>query len=248
MYGAMTDDPYRPPKSPGQKPKWSYAFYDMRGTVTSLRVLLWLGIVVTLVAAASDFMQLQLMSDVMAGRLITASEADANDARQGMIGVAQVALYLVTVVVFLRWLYHTNSNAHTLASGSMRFTPGWAVGWYFVPILNFWMPFQVMKEIWQVSQEGAKYHRPNGQVIVWWTFFLSAAILSRVAARMLTMAGNAPAESFASKAHAATLVLLLADLVHLASCIVTVALVNSIQRLQAENLERHKASAATDLA
>ena len=33
------------------------------------------------------------------------------------------------------------------------FTPGWSVGWFFVPIMNPWKPFQAMREIWQASAE-----------------------------------------------------------------------------------------------
>lgn len=37
----------------------------------------------------------------------------------------------------------------------MEFTPGWAVGWFFVPIANLFKPYQVVAEIYRASDPSA---------------------------------------------------------------------------------------------
>jgi len=54
----------------------------------------------------------------------------------------------------------------------MKYSPGWSVGWFFVPIANLFMPYWVLKEICQVSSPSS--HGRWRQAIVspvvslWW--------------------------------------------------------------------------------
>ena len=54
--------------------------------------------------------------------------------------------------------HRANYNARQLGAADMRFTPGWAVGWHFIPIAWFWKPYQAMTEIWRASVNA----RPTG--------------------------------------------------------------------------------------
>jgi hypothetical protein len=41
---------------------------------------------------------------------------------------------VITCVILVgRWIYRTNANAHLFSDG-MTISPGWAVGWYFIPL------------------------------------------------------------------------------------------------------------------
>ena len=60
-------------------------------------------------------------------------------------------LILPQWILFLMWVYRANYNVRCLGARDLRFTPGWSVGWFFVPIANLWKSYQVMKEIWQAS-------------------------------------------------------------------------------------------------
>lgn len=225
----MTDDPYKPsakiPRSP--KPTWSYAFRDVSGRTVALQVLFWIGVAVALVALVSDLMQAQLLSDMIAGRRVSHAEADSHDSRQGLLRVLEFILFVITAVVFLMWVHRANSNARVLATGRMEFTPGWSVGWFFVPIWNLWKPFQVLREIWRVSQEGARHQKPTGLVVVWWTLLLACMVV---------------------KLQAATLIRLVSHMLQVGLCIVAVLMVSRILRMQLERLVRRKAAAQENAA
>jgi len=56
----------------------------------------------------------------------------------------------------------------------MEITPGWAVGWNFIPIATLWKPYQAIRQIWQAShnlQAPESVPVPN-LFVWWWTFWI----------------------------------------------------------------------------
>ena len=62
-----------------------------------------------------------------------------------------VGAFIATVVLFLMWMHRVSRNLQPLGAHGQRFSPGWAVGWWFIPIFFLFRPFQVMAEIWKGS-------------------------------------------------------------------------------------------------
>lgn len=50
-------------------------------------------------------------------------------------GVLNVLAVVAAGIAVLRWIYRASRNAHAFGP-AMTVTPGWAVGWFFVPIAN----------------------------------------------------------------------------------------------------------------
>ena len=79
------------------------------------------------------------------------------------------AASVTTAILVLAWTHRANRNARQLGAADMAFSPGWAVGWHFVPIAWFWKPYQAMREIWQASASPAKWQRQAGSpLLAWW--------------------------------------------------------------------------------
>ena len=56
-----------------------------------------------------------------------------------------------------------------LGASDMRFTPGWAIGWYCVPVACFWRPYQAMTEIWRASRNPSDWRgEPVSPLLRWW--------------------------------------------------------------------------------
>jgi hypothetical protein len=83
------------------------------------------------------------------------------------------------------WIYRANANAHSF-SDYMSISPGGAVGWYFVPILNLFKPFQAMKETWLASHYPGNWHSEPAPSIVswWWGLWIVTNILGGLSLRM----------------------------------------------------------------
>lgn len=154
---------------------------DPRGLTKVLVGMLWIGIVLDVIAIASSFLQVQLLSSTF-----TDAQAEENDAREGLVGVVQLGLYLVTAITFLTWTHRAYRNSQGFASQPLRFSPGWAVGSFFVPFLNLVRPYQCMKEIWQVSQNPTNHSSVSASVLLrsWWFLWLVGGFLGQIEFRL----------------------------------------------------------------
>ena len=67
------------------------------------------------------------------------------------VGAIYLAAYLACAISGGIWIYRASKNAAFLLPDADRITPGWAVGWHFIPIANLWKPYQAMREIYNSS-------------------------------------------------------------------------------------------------
>ena len=160
----------------------SYTFRDIVGLTTFLKVLLGLGVAMALVSMLSSYMQ----ADLISRGNYTEAEAKANNFREQVVSLSVFALRLLTIIVFGVWIVRANKNVRALGADGLRITPGWAVGYFFAPILNLWRPYQAMKDLWRASQNPISSRDTRAGLILptWWAFWLLAAIVGQISFRM----------------------------------------------------------------
>ena len=177
-------------------------------------------------------------SDLLS-RAVTRGQFTTEWARTTVYSSSPLAgiLFIVTAIVFLRWIYVVAKNAGAVGaqnpqlfehSHELTFTPGWCVGWYFVPIFNLWRPYQAMKWIWKASGNPADPVRKKNNYILrlWWTFWLISNLLSLSA---LSAAQSARKPSDYSTAITDTMV---ANAFDILLCIFAILLVRRVSRRQ----------------
>jgi hypothetical protein len=160
------------------------------GLVKWLTILLVAKAVIGVVALWSGWLEIELIERAAEG--ISDDEADANDQRQGLIGVAQFGMLIALIVLFCLWIPRANRNARALGATGMRFTPRWCVIWYVIPIMNLFRPYQAMKEIWKASvpNEATPWQNreASGILPLWWTLWLASGFAGRLAWKLSTRA------------------------------------------------------------
>jgi hypothetical protein len=153
------------------------------------RVLRWLliglAIISTIVAVAklSHYRVLHAMIDRDAAALAAFSPmTKLLLALMNPAELAQAIDLCVAVPLFVIWVHRMQANTFALGILGLRYTPAWAVGWYFVPIVNLWMPYRVMREIWCANRNpaGWQYDRAPGALILWWLLWLASIVYIRI--------------------------------------------------------------------
>lgn len=115
--------------------------------------------------------------------------ADPNQAKitEGiMTSIGLVAIGCM--IVFGTWIVRSAKNAWLFAEvtrlrsrpgfkvqqDSLPDTPGWAVGWFFIPIASLWKPYAAMRDIVQASimREGP----PGFLLPTWWTLWILSTV------------------------------------------------------------------------
>jgi uncharacterized membrane protein len=218
------------------------AFRDLTGLTAILKACLAAYLVVSLIGLWSGWGELQLLQSAMAGAEITEAEATASDTRQAMAGLLYALVFIVTGVVFLRWIVIANRNARALGASGMQFTPGWSAGWYFVPIACLWKPYQAMTELFRASHpdftdDWANAPRP-GILPVWWTLWVVSTFVDSIALRLIFRAETL--EQLVSM----SLAKLLSGALYIPLGIVALVLVSRLSALQAEKHARLRVAAS----
>jgi hypothetical protein len=155
-----------------------YFVVDPTRLTKILQGLLWASVVVACLALIVD---LEELVRIQLGQL-TPDQLANNDPMQGIVGLSQAGLGLVTGIVFLKWVYRAYKNIQGFGAEGLRFSPGWAVGYYFVPFVSLVRPVQVMSEIWRVSQDPRNWLQRRGSWLIgiWWALFLLYSIVTQV--------------------------------------------------------------------
>jgi hypothetical protein len=111
---------------------------------------------------------------------------------QGLIALIQLPTYIFTIIVFLMWLFRIYKNLPAVGAGSTEFTPGWAVGWWFIPLANLIKPFQAVRDAWLESDpdfepESQIFSQVKGgaptYMVFWWGFWIISNTFSNIATR-----------------------------------------------------------------
>lgn len=198
-----------------------YAFRKDPGALTNfLRIMLWIYLGIIIVSLISDFMQMNLLRSASFSK----TEAEANDLQQRIVGVLHLATFIVTGIAFLKWIHRANFNCHGFGARNMKFSPGWSVGYYFIPFLNLYRPYQAMKEIWKVSKNPADWQNEPGSPLLgwWWALWIISAVLGQISFRM-SLAANT-----LSSLKESTVISIVSAVVDIPLCIVGVSLVFAI--------------------
>ncbi len=79
-------------------------------------------------------------------------------------GIAAIGILagVAAGIVALVWIYRTMCNVHAKGVAT-KYSPGWAVGCWFIPLANLILPYFPMREAWAKSRCG-----PTGLLAGWW--------------------------------------------------------------------------------
>lgn len=184
---------------------------------------------------------------------IASENAFLNDFVTRIVTLLQVLIVCLTTVSFLTWFYRVHKNLAALGVRDLDFPSEWTIGCFFVPFLNLFSPYQVMREVWHGSDPAAieRDSAPDSgrvranlvtpaSVKWWWLCFLAAVLLFNISLRIEF--GNEPSSAALNVSHHASIV---SDFFGIPAGALAIFLVGRVTRWQAEKYKRIS-SAAND--
>jgi hypothetical protein len=146
---------------------------------------------------------------------------------------------IACMIVFGTWIVRTGKNAWLFAGIAIRSwrsgrpvppkspqdTPGWALGWYFIPIASFWKPYVAMREI--VNASTVREGLPRYVLPVWWALWILSLFTDNAT-------GYAQNVGDAWKTGASAVALTSVSGVHAALHAFAIVLVRAVTALQAD--------------
>ena len=122
----------------------------------------------------------------------------ASDERLVAGGAALLATFFVSTILWLLWFHRAYRNVESFGLVEMRFGTGWAVGGWFVPILNWFRPKQIANDIWRGTDRRPFqwWAEPPVAPLVhwWWAAWLVANLLGNLSFRLIDDARTLDAE------------------------------------------------------
>ncbi|MCX4782537.1 DUF4328 domain-containing protein [Streptomyces sp. NBC_01264] len=158
-----------------------------QGAATAATALLWVVAGLYLLSAAFNVNEWLELGRVLADPVgVDHSGMASTDYLRAFTGLAQDAAMLATAIVFLVWFHRVRGNGQVFRPDGFSQSAGWAIGGWFVPIANLFLPYRTAREIWDASAQNApdgSFRRvPGTPVVAWWLTVVLACALSQFAA------------------------------------------------------------------
>jgi hypothetical protein len=123
--------------------------------------------------------------------LATIAEAEDSEGAAFAFGTFTFLMVFPTFLAWLLWQYRAHTNLRALGASGLSYSPGWAVGWWFIPFANVVMPYLTVRELWKASDPdvGAVDWKARGGaaiVGVWWGLRLVAQALFQIGVVLTT--------------------------------------------------------------
>ncbi|QIP87803.1 DUF4328 domain-containing protein [Streptomyces sp. Tu 2975] len=137
--------------------------------------------------------------------------------------------FLATVVVFIIWFHRVTKNAALLAPDVLTRGTGWAIGSWFVPIANLWIPRSIAAQVWTASRSrphAGDEHQPRTPVNLWWTAYVGSWFVTRAGERSYA-AAEAPPDIVS-----ATELLVAAEVIDIIAAALAIRLVHRLTAMQ----------------
>lgn len=171
-----------PPKPPAPKPREPAPrdgdpsrMAPLAGLGHAVTALYIVYILTRLVGVYCSWVTILFVDGLRPGVAPDMERARQIDANTEASTVAAFVAFTVMGLLFCAWFHRAHSNLRAAKLPKMEYASGWAVGGFFVPILNFVRPAQVMAETWAGTSYLAGESRvsswkrsPSNPLVAWW--------------------------------------------------------------------------------
>ena len=144
----------------------------------------------------SNMAQIDLLNDYFVGASLSEDTfnilAAKNFSRVAFVNAVFSILIFSSYILIGRWFYVSAKINHLLGIKELNITPGWAIGWYFIPFANLVMPYRSLKETYKASFNSEDWQSTKipYDFPIWWLTYLVGNALSTHSLRLSLRLGE----------------------------------------------------------
>lgn len=200
---------------------------------TRVVFLLWIIILFDVIIIFFDFKEFLLFQNLENHTRIPACEATANDLRQAIIGILYFIVTGCSGIAFLSWFHRAYTNLVRM-NLSTNYRTRLAIWSFFIPVINLYMPYKIMCEIWVKTNALVLEGDVNRQkecmkhFIWWWILWLASIFAAGLYFySVLTAIGIADLKE-------ASLINIISSLVDIPAALVTITVIKKVSKVESQ--------------
>lgn len=154
-----------------------YEYRNTTGLTLSVIACLAAFIVLAEVGIWSNFLQIDLLRELIREGHVSGDWIRAGERRQAIVSGLTLLTFVASGAVLLFWLNDVSRNARAIGTSGMRFGPLVTIGLFFVPGLHLWKPLEAIQELFRASHpdygDDDWRRAPVPHLLsLWWTLWL----------------------------------------------------------------------------
>jgi len=122
----------------------------------------------------------------------------ASDRFVGIVAALSVLTLLATYISSGFWIYRAAANVRALGARGLETSPGWSVGWYAVPFMALFRPYQAMVQIYQASVSPMRWRLERAPPLlpIWWAAWIVCGLAGYAVSVMARLDRSLPSLRF----------------------------------------------------
>jgi len=169
-------------------------------------IFVWAVLGFDILLTVFNYLQWQLYRGIKRGIATDFDAIHNGDTRIAATQVLYVMVYIASVVAFLRWFRRAFYNLEML-SPKLKFGNADTIWPWFVPVVNLFVPMQVMSEMHSrtadyLNEKGTRVKVATNVILIWWTLWIlkifSGQVSIALSARATSVGKLVTASGFAT--------------------------------------------------
>ncbi|MDR2207036.1 MAG: DUF4328 domain-containing protein [Flavobacteriaceae bacterium] len=146
-------------------------------------ILIWIVFALEIASFISNYFEYDLLLKISAENMPDTLDIDVNDSRQSTLALLYSIAFIISAITFIMWFRRAYYNLHQ-RTRYLSYSEGWAAGSWFVPILNLFRPYQIMRELYVetrklISKNAASIDFTTSLLWLWWTLWIINNIIGQ---------------------------------------------------------------------
>jgi Domain of unknown function (DUF4328) len=141
------------------------------------QILVGIAAAIYFVGASTGVYELSLFDRILGGSATDSEVASFLRFTDSLNSLSILAM-IISAIAVLAWLSRTVEIAPQLGGGTPRRSPREAIGWWFVPIASFVIPYQIVRDVYDRLETPTRRGR-DGAILAWWLLFIIGGLVTR---------------------------------------------------------------------